>query len=596
MTDRYIYLDDTANGDLRIGEVNGVPGLYSPTGGLAFRADGLQPITFKNNSAERMHIDGEDGNVGIGMAPLRSTAKEQLETWKSQFDARLKAEPKADKKAVTLEITDDAFEVLPSEDKLAEWMETRGAGDKLQVGGNISASGTVSAGSSLYVNAPAGGTTKPRLRYTGVDISEDFCIRDDDAGVDRLKINKDGNATFSGNISAVHLDAPVWKNTGKNFGVSLSTVSLQPTDVGGSANHDAINIGSDANRFKYGYFSNTLFSKDASFSGVVNAGKLNSTFWIRSGENHGLALGTTGFFPVDGSGANNPGGLDAGSSGSPFNNAYFSGAVSAGVADTSTTDGGVTIGSESNGIVRINTPSGSSHEAFQIFRGPNKNIHFSALGNAYFSGTVDAGGFTVNGQPINAADVGAVSLTGDQTIDGSKTFKKSVQTESGRFFITSGDGGWRNLTWGGGWNMSDDTWIRSYGGKAIYCSNAGSSAIAAAGDVVAYYSDERLKDVKGQIENPLDKVDAIETFYYSHNDLAKELGYEGDELQVGVSAQSVKAVMPEVVCRAPVDMDADGGSLSGEDYLTVKYERLVPLLLESIKELRKEIEELKDAS
>ena len=51
--------------------------------------------------------------------------------------------------------------------------------------------------------------------------------------------------------------------------------------------------------------------------------------------------------------------------------------------------------------------------------------------------------------------------------------------------------------------------------------------------------------------------------------------------------------MPEVVCRAPVDMDADGGSLSGEDYMTVKYERLVPLLLESIKELRKEIEELK---
>ena len=60
-----------------------------------------------------------------------------------------------------------------------------------------------------------------------------------------------------------------------------------------------------------------------------------------------------------------------------------------------------------------------------------------------------------------------------------------------------------------------------------------------------------------------------------------------------MSAQSVKAVMPEVVCRAPVDMGDDGGSLTGEDYMTVKYERLVPLLLESIKELRKEIEELK---
>jgi hypothetical protein len=161
------------------------------------------------------------------------------------------------------------------------------------------------------------------------------------------------------------------------------------------------------------------------------------------------------------------------------------------------------------------------------------------------------------------------------------------------YFISRGDGGWTNETHGGGWNMTDATWVRSINYKAVYVANSGASAIATAGDVVAYYSDKRLKDVKGQIENPLDKVDAIETFYYSHNDLAKELGYEGDEVQVGVSAQSVKEVMPEVVCRAPVDMDADGGSLTGEDYMTVKYERLVPLLLESIKELRKEIEELK---
>jgi hypothetical protein len=87
-------------------------------------------------SARDRFVINTDGNVGIGMSPTRSTAKEQLAEWKSRFDARLKAEPKADKKAVTLEITDDAFEVMPTEKALAEWMETRGAGDKLQVNGD----------------------------------------------------------------------------------------------------------------------------------------------------------------------------------------------------------------------------------------------------------------------------------------------------------------------------------------------------------------------------------------------------------------------------------------------------------------------------
>ena len=106
--------------------------------GMSFRTGGGA------SSSTRLTIDAT-GNVGIGMSPTRSTAKEQLAEWKSRFDARLKAEPKADKKAVTLEITDDAFEVLPTEEALSEWMETRGAGDKLQVSGNISAS-TVTCG------------------------------------------------------------------------------------------------------------------------------------------------------------------------------------------------------------------------------------------------------------------------------------------------------------------------------------------------------------------------------------------------------------------------------------------------------------------
>jgi hypothetical protein len=50
------------------------------------------------------------------------------------------------------------------------------------------------------------------------------------------------------------------------------------------------------------------------------------------------------------------------------------------------------------------------------------------------------------------------------------------------------------------------------------------------------------------------------------------------------------AVMPEVVQDAPINNKSDE---EGLDYKTVQYERLVPLLIEAIKELKQEINSLK---
>ena len=53
--------------------------------------------------------------------------------------------------------------------------------------------------------------------------------------------------------------------------------------------------------------------------------------------------------------------------------------------------------------------------------------------------------------------------------------------------------------------------------------------------------------------------------------------------EVGLSAQSVQKVLPEVIAPAPID----------PKYLTMHYERVVPLLVEAIKELRAEIDSLR---
>ena len=104
-------------------------------------------------------------------------------------------------------------------------------------------------------------------------------------------------------------------------------------------------------------------------------------------------------------------------------------------------------------------------------------------------------------------------------------------------------------------------------------------------DVIAFSSsDRRWKENIVRIENPLDKISKIGGYTFDWKELTEEEkrtqhGNEGHD--VGVIAQEVKEVLPEVV------KERDNG------YLAVDYEKLVPLLIESIKELKEEIDDIK---
>jgi len=115
------------------------------------------------------------------------------------------------------------------------------------------------------------------------------------------------------------------------------------------------------------------------------------------------------------------------------------------------------------------------------------------------------------------------------------------------------------------------------------------------GDVTAYSSDERLKENVQNIPNALDKVLSLNGVTFDWKQEAFDAGFnpkikEGD---AGVLAQQVQAVLPQAVKPAPFDIDENGGSISGKDYLTVQYEKLAPLFIEAIKEQQKQIQELK---
>lgn len=105
--------------------------------------------------------------------------------------------------------------------------------------------------------------------------------------------------------------------------------------------------------------------------------------------------------------------------------------------------------------------------------------------------------------------------------------------------------------------------------------------ITASGNVTAAYSsDSRLKENIERVNNSLDKISAINGYTFNWNEKVPEK--DPNVKDVGVIAQEVEAVMPEIV------IDRIDG------YKAVYYEKLIPLLIESIKELKERIEKLEN--
>ena len=106
--------------------------------------------------------------------------------------------------------------------------------------------------------------------------------------------------------------------------------------------------------------------------------------------------------------------------------------------------------------------------------------------------------------------------------------------------------------------------------------------ITAEGDITAYYtSDSRLKTKIESITGALDKVSKLDGITFNWNEQAD--GKDQTRREAGIIAQQIQEVLPEAVAERENGM------------LAVRYEQIVPLLIEAIKELKAEVDFLKKA-
>jgi hypothetical protein len=196
--------------------------------------------------------------------------------------------------------------------------------------------------------------------------------------------------------------------------------------------------------------------------------------------------------------------------------------------------------------------------------------------------SMQLGGLTVTGSTsLGAVTSGALGVTGAITATGNLTVNSTNTLNGGIIFSDDGDmvdpnTGYLAMRFSSGVQVF--TGNRT-GTAAITLGSNG--AITATGNITAFFSDDRLKTRLGKIENALDKICSLEGFYFEPNQTAQDLGYTSEK-QVGVSAQQVQSVLPEVVHPAPID----------PKYLTVDYSKIVPLIIEAIKEIKEELNRL----
>ena len=206
----------------------------------------------------------------------------------------------------------------------------------------------------------------------------------------------------------------------------------------------------------------------------------------------------------------------------------------------------------------------------------------TVLGGPYTTSTtpnaVDVVGFYYDGSVSywaveNASGSGSLTINnnGNDRLLTANNTTSSIEAEAGLTWTPGGSGTGSHLYVNGSLGV----------GTSANTNPSINGLIRATNDIVAFFSsDERLKENKKIIENALEKVGSINGYEFDW--IPKEGIHDNKGHDIGVIAQEIEKIIPEVV------------TTRESGYKAVKYEKIVPLLIQAIKEMSAEMKLMKE--
>ena len=490
--------------------------------------------------------------------------------------------------------------------------------------GNVEITGSLNITGSATIEIPTGdaftileGDKDQKSRfvfdYTNGDPTFTIASR---ASTAKIHIRQD--ATTNGLY--LDEDGQIYVNGSTSDGVKINGSCF--ASIGTNAN--ALDLGSTSRPWNNIYLrtdAGVVISGGTSSEFLKADGSVDSNTYLTSVGTINLASGVTGILPVanGGTGANNTGAflmaandlselndpqtardnLELGSMATQGNTSVnIDGGTITGITDLAIADGGTGASTSTDARNNLGAAKSGANNDITALSGLTTALSV-AQGGTGLTELGDASSFLV----INGAG-NALEFSSSPTFratDGTNTapgLSFALETNTG--FYSSGTNE-MSISIGGtqigyfnsnGIQLNSGIGTSQIGGHLqAHCLGVGTAPsttqgeIRANGDIIANYSsDRRLKKYIKNIKNPLEKISKINgvTFEWKKTDekMKKEVhSHEGHD--VGVIAQEIEEVLPEVV------VTRDNG------YKAVRYEKIVPLLIEAIKDLKAEVDELK---